>query len=153
MTDVNPATFGRIDTTASYEARHGRPGFFSSGDSGDEPVNAWNPGIPSPSIFTNSRLAARVVPRVPIRLQQSGESQQGPQKIDPRSVRFTEIVEQVINGLATSGGIYKTNDGWAISYVPRQVTNTEAFQGEIFFSLTTNRLAFKDNDQVVHDLY
>lgn len=109
------------------------------------------PFLPAPSPFDENRLGGRIVPRVPIRLQrntQGGQGgQQAPEKIDPRSVRFTEIVQSVINGLISSGGIYQAGpDDWRINYIPRRVSNVDAYINELFFSTDSNRIAYKQND-------
>lgn len=154
MSLFEPTSFVRTTDAASEWAASVRSRGVIE-DAADDTVNVWNPGIQSPSVFTNSRLGLRVVPRVPIRLQtsmgQGGE--QSPEKIDPRAVRFTEIVESILNGLITSGGIYKTNEGWSVSYIVRQITDAEASVGEDFFSTNRNKRCYKDADGVVHDLY
>lgn len=121
-------------------------------DAFSEPVSRWFPGILSPSPFTNNRLGGRVVPRVPIRLNtgnQGGKDggQQDPTKIDPRAVRFTEIVGEILNSLIAAGWIYKAGaSDWQMAFLPRRITGPEAFIGELFFSTTTNRLSYKNND-------
>lgn len=132
----------------------------------DEPITGWFPGFPSPSPFTNNRLGGRVVPRVPIRLQtnQTGGmrgqlfggsegEQKSPEKIDPRSVRFTQIVEEILNSLIAGGWIYKAGSAdWAFAFIPRQVAGVDSFIGEIFLDLTTNKVSYKDNNQVIRPL-
>lgn len=127
---------------------------------------AWTPAFPSPSPFTNNRLGGRVVPRVPIRLQtnQSGGmrgqlfggsegEQKSPEKIDPRSVRFTQIVEEILNSLIAGGWIYKAGSAdWAFAFIPRQVAGVDSFIGELFVDLTTNKVSYKDNNQVIRPL-
>lgn len=122
----------------------------------------YNPFIPTPSPFDEGRLGGRIVPRVPIRLDppqsnqggQDGGAGRAPVKIDPRAVRFTEVVQSVLNGLISSGGIYQAGpDDWRINYTPRQVAGADSFQGELFFSTDTNKLSYKDPSSVIHALY
>jgi len=77
---------------------------------------------------------------------QSNETSSSPTKIDPRSVRFTEIVEQLLNGLIDSGSIYKTQTGWEIAFRPRRIAAATAFQLELFIDTATGRLAYKNAD-------
>ena len=134
----------------------------------NEGANAnWSPATPSPSPFTQNRLGARIVPRVPIRLaslsgsgfggssgsSSPGSNQQGPAKIDPRSVRFTEIVSTILNTLIDSGAIYKSGIGsYAFAFIPRQVAGADSFQGEIFLNLNTNKISFKDAGGAIRPL-
>jgi hypothetical protein len=125
-----------------------------------DPVSLWFPGIPSPSSFTTNRLSGRIVPRVPIRLNQSGDgvgnSNQGggaPQKIDARSTRFTEIVQQILNGLITSGGIFKSGVAdWQVAFIPRQVAGDASFPGELFFNTDNSKVCYKDSSQTIRVL-
>lgn len=142
-------------------------------------------GTPSPSPFVTSRATAQMVPRVPIRMSPSLQSESGKrtgpaaslfagkstqkggkfansptsapsppsdaadlsaaEKLDPRLARFSEIVQLILNGLIQSGGIFKGTDGYQINFSPRQITASEAFQGELFLNTTTNKISFKDN--------
>ena len=149
MTVFEPTTYTRFDGEEESVLYAGRPDYTGDEAWSSDPVQFFPAWVPSPSIFSNNRLAGRVVPRVPMRV---APEKGMPEKIDPRSVRFTEIVQEILNGLVTSGGIYKTNNGWSIAYVPRQVTGPEAFVGELFFNTATNRVTFKDNDGVLRPL-
>ncbi len=149
MTVFEPTSFARFDGEEESVLFADRPDVAGADAWAAEPAQPFPAWVPSPSIFSNNRLAGRVVPRVPMRVPPKDGQ---PEKIDPRSVRFTEIVGDILNGLVTSGGIYKTNAGWAIAYVPRQVTGPDAFVGELFFNVSTNRLTFKDNDGVLRPI-
>lgn len=106
------------------------------------PVPSWTPGTPSPSPFDVSRLSNRIVPRTPIRYELGQDNN----KIDPRLVRFTEMVSQILNDLASGGQLVKLSTGWAIAYLPRRVAGTSAFSGEWFFNTDSNRMAYKNAD-------
>jgi hypothetical protein len=70
-----------------------------------------------------------------------------PARIDPRAVRQTEIVQQIINGLIDNGDIIKTSvNTWAIARIPRVIASTAAFQGELFIDRSTGRIAYKNQD-------
>lgn len=70
-----------------------------------------------------------------------------PARIDPRAVRQTEIVQQIVNGLIDNGDIIKTGvNTWAIARIPRVIASTAAFQGELFIDRSTGRLAYKNQD-------
>lgn len=114
------------------------------------------PWIPIPSPFSQNLLGNRIIPRVPMRYKvQPDMAKLGQQKalsdlkqqtkIDPRSVRFTETVQSVVNSLLSSGSIYSTGpDEYFILFTPRQVEAADAFNGEIFYDPTLSKLGFKD---------
>ncbi len=127
---------------------------------GPQNPSRWTPAMTSPSPFVQNLLAGRIVPRVPIRYKPGGgfgDSEGGddqPEKIDPRSVRFTEIVGDILNGLIGTGAVYKSGvSTWGFAFIPRQVTPANSFTGEIFYNSTTNILCYKDPFGVVHPLY
>lgn len=144
----------------------GEPGYQEPGPQ-EAPFrrpSSWIPAIPSPSPFVRNLLGNAIVPRVPLRIPQAKDlsklgAKSNPadlkyaQKVDPRSVRFTEIVETVINSLLRSGSVFSTGNGnWNILFAPRQCTDMAAFNDEIYYSTTTLSLSYKDPGGVIHSL-
>jgi hypothetical protein len=102
----------------------------------------WHPGIPSPSPFVSNRLGQLIVPRVPNR--------ELPQKL----AQHTEAAAAILNGLSRTGSIYRSGaDTWKLGFFPRQVPDADSFQNELYFSLDSNSLAYKDDLGVTHPLY
>lgn len=125
---------GDRDTFRKPPDRWGPP--VLSGDSD------WHPGIPSPSPFNRNRLGTLIVPRVPNR--------ELPQKL----AQHTEATAAILNGLSRTGAIYRSGDDtWNLGFFPRQVSDGDAFQNELYFSTDANALAYKDALGVTHPLY
>lgn len=102
--------------------------------------------------------SSMLVPRVPIRFQtDDGEADvqteaqakpgpfgKQPKKIDPRSVRASEIVGMVINGLARTASIFKSSvDNWIVPAKPRECADADSFNGELFYSTDTLSLKYR----------
>lgn len=116
-----------------------------------ETSSKWHPGIVSPSPTATNPLGRRIVPRVPIRLQNGDQKE--PVKIDPRLVRFTEVVQEVLNDLLAGATIVKTSNGYVACAMPRQIAPSEALLGEQFFDTSTLRLRYRDPSGGFHNLY
>ena len=145
---INPVTF--TNNTDDEDVLFAVESFIRQSDAEAPAVNdqqGWTPSIPSPSPFDISRNSMRVVPRVPIRLDNSQNDT--PKKIDARSIRSSQIVSDIINDLAANGYLYKSSNGWVIALNPRRVAGSSSFAGELFFNTDVNRLAYKNADGTV----
>lgn len=117
------------------------------------PSGHWNQFVPpSPSPFTRTPFSNVIVPRTPTRVPPRQEGM--PEKIDPRQVRMSETVVQILNGLTRNANIAPVNapDDWRVIMIPRTATQVTAFNGELYIDSTTLHLMWKDTNGSVHQI-